>query len=74
MCDRLRYTVSRGALFVARDPLAQPKLDAVAAIFSRLDPHTIACLIACRLVPYFVPVFPAFFFSTSPVKRTPFCL
>jgi hypothetical protein len=24
--------------------------------------------------PYFVPVLPAFFFKTSPVKRTPFCL
>src|SRR5262249_17174595 len=42
-------------------PLSEP--DALAAILLRLDSHN-----------FYAPVFPAFFFNTSPVYRTPFCL
>src|SRR5688500_15220505 len=42
-------------LFAAADALADPELDPVAAILSGLDAHG-----------YFAPVFPTFFFSTSP--------
>src|SRR4030095_4389361 len=39
-----------------RDPAANPKLDALTTIVFRLDPHASSA-----------PVFPTFFFSTSPV-------
>src|SRR5688572_8862429 len=42
-------------LFAAAHPLANPELDPVASVFSGLDAHG-----------YFAPVFPTFFFSTSP--------
>src|SRR5688500_712790 len=42
-------------LFAAAHALANPELDPVASVFSGLDAHG-----------YFAPVFPTFFFSTSP--------
>src|SRR5688572_2842745 len=47
-----------GAAHAAPDAV----FDALTAIVLRLDAH------------YFAPVFPTFFFSCSPVYRTPFCL
>ena len=55
MWATLRNTVSRGRASVAPDALPDAVLDALAAILFRLDAH------------YFAPVFPTFFFSTSPV-------
>src|SRR5204863_6838170 len=52
------------------DPLALPQLDADPAIVFGFDFHRLTL----RPNPYFAPVFPAFFFKTSPVYRTPFCL
>ena len=48
----------------ARNPLPLPELNPAPPVLPRFDLHD----------RYFAPVLPAFFFSTSPVYRTPFCL
>src|SRR6266852_1067054 len=61
MRDAAEHAQAR-ALPAARDALALPQLNADATIVLGLDLHA------------FAPVLPAFFLSTSPVYRTPFCL
>src|SRR6266513_1400372 len=53
-CDAAEHRQARASLG-ALHPLADPVLDAIAAIFLRLHPH------------YFAPVLPTFFFNTSPM-------
>src|SRR5437773_1297099 len=52
--DAAEHRQARASLG-ALHPLADPVLDAIAAIFLRLHPH------------YFAPVLPTFFFNTSPM-------
>src|SRR5437764_6204157 len=61
MRDAAEHAQAR-TLPAARDALALPQLNADATIVLGLDLHA------------FAPVLPAFFFRTSPVYRTPFCL
>ena len=58
MCDTLRNTLSRGCSGVPLHPLADAELDPIAAIFSWS---------MILIIDSYAPVFPAFFFSTSPV-------
>src|SRR5207253_337453 len=73
--DHLRVDVAHAAehaearaLFRPRDPLALAQVNPNAAIVFRLDLHSQpSALSPPAMTDYFAPVFPAFFFSTSPV-------
>src|SRR5262249_49298771 len=57
-----------------RDPFALTQLDPLTAIFFSSNLHRVPCIGPLGYPNVYAPVLPTFFFSTSPVYRTPFCL